>query len=174
MEQEAVCRENVVLIGMPGAGKSTLGVVLAKILNFAFLDADLEIQDQYGKPLHAIITERGPQGFIDVESSVLCGINTQKPTVIATGGSAVYSDQAMQHLASIGKVVYLRISCAELERRLGDLHERGVVMRNGMGMSLQDLFEERLPLYEKYAQITLDVEDLSITDGARLAAQAVK
>ena len=165
--------DNIVLIGMPGAGKSTLGVVLAKILNYDFLDADLVIQNKHGKTLQVLINEHGPQGFLDVENRDLQEINVQR-TVIATGGSAVYSNQAMEHLQSIGTVVYLQISYSELANRLGDLQERGVVMKGGMGMSLADLYEERLPLYEKWAEITVDVEKTSITQAAKKVVAALQ
>lgn len=158
--------DNVVLIGMPGAGKSTLGVVLAKILGYEFIDADLLIQSKLDKTLQKIIDACGPDGFIEVENEVLCTLSAKR-AVIATGGSAVYSDEAMEHLRSIGTVVYLRISYEELESRLGGLHERGVVMKNGMGMSLHDLYEERRPLYEKYADVTIDIDGLSVRDAAR-------
>ena len=165
--------DNIVLIGMPGAGKSTLGVVLAKILNYDFLDADLVIQNKHGKTLQTLINEYGPQGFLDVENQDLQEINVHR-TIIATGGSAVYSDRAMEHLRSIGTVVYLQISYKELANRLGDLQERGVVMKGGMGMSLADLYEERLPLYEKWADITIDVEKTSITKAAKKVAGALR
>lgn len=165
--------DNIVLIGMPGAGKSTLGVVLAKILNYDFLDADLVIQNKHGKTLQTLINEYGPQGFLDVENQDLQEINVHR-TIIATGGSAVYSDRAMEHLRSIGTVVYLQISYKELANRLGDLQERGVVMKGGMGMSLADLYEERLPLYEKWADITVDVEKTSITKAAKKVAGALR
>lgn len=158
--------DNVVLIGMPGAGKSTLGVVLAKILGYEFIDADLLIQSKLDKTLQKIIDACGPDGFIEVENEVLCTLSASR-AVIATGGSAVYSDEAMNHLKSIGTVVYLRVSYEELESRLGGLHERGVVMKNGMGMSLVDLYEERRPLYEKYADVTIDIDGLSVRDAAR-------
>lgn len=164
--------DNIVLIGMPGAGKSTLGVVLAKILNYDFLDADLVIQNKHGKTLQTLINEYGPQGFLDVENQDLQEINVHR-TIIATGGSAVYSDRAMEHLRSIGTVVYLRISYDELANRLGDLQERGVVMKGGMGMSLADLYKERLPLYEKWADITVDVEKTSITKAAKKVVAAL-
>lgn len=158
--------ENVVLIGMPGAGKSTLGVVLAKILGYEFIDADLLIQGKLDKTLQKIIDACGPDGFIEVENEVLCTLSATH-AVIATGGSAVYSDEAMRHLSSIGTVVYLKVSYEELESRLGGLHERGVVMKNGMGMSLADLYEERSPLYDKYADLTIDIDGLSVRDAAR-------
>lgn len=158
--------ENVVLIGMPGAGKSTLGVVLAKILGYEFIDADLLIQGKLDKTLQKIIDACGPDGFIEVENEVLCTLSATH-AVIATGGSAVYSDEAMRHLSSIGTVVYLKVSYEKLESRLGGLHERGVVMKNGMGMSLADLYEERSPLYDKYADLTIDIDGLSVRDAAR-------
>ena len=163
---------NIVLIGMPGAGKSTTGIVLAKILNKSFIDADLLIQNQCDKTLQKIIDAMGPDGFIEIENSILSDL-TAENSVIATGGSAVYSDEAMQHLAEIGKIVYLQISYDSLRGRLGDLQERGVVLKGGMGMSLRELYDERQPLYEKYAQITVNVDDLSITAAARKVASAL-
>lgn len=157
---------NIILIGMPGAGKSTLGVVLAKILNYSFIDADLLIQSQCDKTLQKIIDACGPDGFIEVENEVLCTLSADQ-SVIATGGSAVYSDEAMRHLSSIGTVVYLQVSLKELENRLGGLYERGVVMKDGIGMSLNALYEERIPLYEKYAEVTIDIDGLSVRDAAR-------
>lgn len=157
---------NIILIGMPGAGKSTLGVVLAKILNYSFIDADLLIQSQCDKTLQKIIDACGPDGFIEVENEVLCTLSADQ-SVIATGGSAVYSDEAMKHLSSIGTVVYLQVSLKELENRLGGLYERGVVMKDGIGMSLNALYEERIPLYEKYAEVIIDIDGLSVRDAAR-------
>lgn len=166
-------KNNIVLIGMPGAGKSTLGVVLAKILNYDFVDADLVIQNQCDKTLQKIIDACGPEGFIEVENQVLSGIQAEN-SIISTGGSAVYSDAAMRHLSEIGTVVYLKISYDQLVHRLSDLRERGVVMKDGIGMSLRDLFDERKPLYEQYAEITVDVDDLTITAAARKVADAVE
>lgn len=157
---------NIILIGMPGAGKSTLGVVLAKILNYSFIDADLLIQSQCDKTLQKIIDACGSDGFIEVENEVLCTLSADQ-SVIATGGSAVYSDEAMKHLSSIGTVVYLQVSLKELENRLGGLYERGVVMKDGIGMCLNALYEERIPLYEKYAEVTIDIDGLSVRDAAR-------
>ena len=163
---------NIVLIGMPGAGKSTVGVVLAKIINQQFVDADLVIQNQTGQTLQALIDELGSEGFIEVENRILCGIEAEH-TIIATGGSAIYSDEAMRHLSDIGTVVYLEISYESLVGRLGDLQERGVVMKGGAGMSLRDLYDERKPLYERYADVTVGIDGLSITDAARKVAGAL-
>lgn len=158
-------RDNIVLIGLPGAGKSTLGVVLAKMVNYRFLDCDLLIQQQLGKTLQEIIDEKGAAGFLEVENQVLQGINAKR-TIIATGGSAVYSDAAMGHLRNIGTVVNLRVDFDEMVRRLGDLDERGVVLRNGKVADLRDLYDERLPLYEQYADISLNLTDAAFREAA--------
>jgi len=147
---------NIVLIGMPGVGKSTVGVVLAKSMGYTFLDSDLLIQDKYKKLLHEIIEERGIKGFWQVENEVNAGIETEK-SVIATGGSVIYEAEAMAHLKRIGTVVYLKLSLEELTVRLGDLNERGVTLKEGQ--DLAGLYAERIPYYEKYADITSDCED---------------
>ena len=166
-------KDNIILIGMPGAGKSTLGIVLAKIMNYDFMDADLVIQNQCDKTLQKLIDACGPEGFIEVENQILSDIQASK-SIIATGGSAVYSDEAMRHLAEIGTVVYLQISYDELVSRLHDLQERGVVLKGGIGMSLRELYDERKPLYEQYAEITVNIDDLSITAAARKVADALR
>lgn len=153
--------QNIILIGMPGAGKSTVGVVLAKKLGYAFMDADLVIQGREGKLLHEIIAEQGVEGFWRVEEEVNESIRTDR-TVIATGGSAVYGERAMAHYKEIGKIVYLSLPLADIRERLGDLDERGVTLR--AGQDLTALYEERLPFYEKYADITVACEGLSIRE----------
>ncbi len=158
---------------MPGAGKSTLGIVLAKMVGYDFTDADLLIQRQSSKTLQKIIDACGPEGFIQVENEVLCNLKAQR-TVIATGGSAVYSEAAMAHLSEIGTVVYLEVSLGELQKRLGEVKpERGVVMKNGMGMSLADLYEEREPLYKKYAEITIDIDGTTVSEAASRLVEAL-
>lgn len=163
---------NIILIGMPSAGKSTVGVVLAKILTMEFVDGDLLIQNQCDRTLQRIIDAMGPEGFIAIENQVLSEVQITN-TVLATGGSAVYSDDAMSHLGRIGRVVYLQISYEEMVKRLGDIHERGVVLKGGAGMSLRELYDERLPLYERYADLVVNVDDLSLTAAARKVADAV-
>ena len=158
---------------MPGAGKSTVGVVLAKILGMDFLDADLLIQKQQGKTLQRIIEERGPEGFIAIENAALQGIDVRN-TVIAPGGSCVYSDEGMRHLASIGYVVYLKISFAGLQQRLGDLAERGVVLRDGQTESLLALYNERSPLYDAYAECTIDEDGMDLMTAAQTIAAAIQ
>ena len=152
---------NLILIGMPGAGKSTVGVVIAKKLGYHFMDSDLVIQDRMGKMLHEIITERGTDGFLEVEGEINSSISCNR-TVIATGGSAVYSSKAMEHFKQIGKVVYLQLSYDSIADRLGDLKERGVALQEGQ--TLRDLYEERIPLYEKYADITLNCDGKMIRE----------
>ena len=147
--------KNVILIGMPGAGKSTVGVVLAKRLGYTFLDSDLVIQQKYGKLLHELISEHGVEGFWKIENDVNAGLTCDR-TVIATGGSAIYGGEAMEHLRSIGTVVYLRLTLPQIEERLGDLTERGVTLREGQ--DLKALYEERTPLYEKYAHVIIDCD----------------
>lgn len=164
--------DNLILIGLPSAGKSTVGVVVAKMLGMDFLDGDLLIQRTEGATLPQLIDALGPEGFLAVENRVLAGIDCRN-TVIATGGSAVYSDEAMAHLKELGTVVYLRISYEEMTRRLGDIHQRGVVMRRGAGMSLRDMYEERLPLYEAWADITVDADGITLAEAARLVAENV-
>lgn len=152
-------KSNIVLIGMPGVGKSTIGVILAKVLGYQFVDADLVIQQKEGKLLHEIIAEVGPEGFIEVENRINSGIIAER-SIIATGGSVVYGKEAMEHLSAIGTVLYLKLPFEELERRLSDIRGRGVVLKNGQ--TLKDLYEERVPLYEKYADITVDEQGLDV------------
>lgn len=150
---------NIVLIGMPGCGKSTVGVVLAKVLGMHFCDTDLVIQQREGKRLQEIIDAEGNNAFLMHERDALLSLSLDN-TVIATGGSAIYSDEAMQHLKKSGKVVYLKVSEKEIERRLADFGGRGVAIENGM--TVADLYNERIPLYEKYADITVIGEGMDI------------
>ena len=153
--------KNIVLIGMPGVGKSTLGVVLAKELGFEFVDADLLIQKREKRLLKEIIAEDGVDGFLKIEEDVNASIEAER-TVIATGGSVIYSDKAMKHLKSIGKVVYLKLNFVDLDSRLGNLKGRGVVLKDGQ--TLKSLYEERTPLYEKYADITVSEDGLNLEE----------
>ena len=145
---------SIILIGMPSCGKSTLGVLLAKRLGYRFVDSDLLIQEREGRLLHRIIEEDGKEGFIKIENEVNSQID-EKYAVIATGGSVIYGEEAMENLKRLGKVVYLKIPYEEMCRRLGDFSHRGVVMRKGN--TLEEMYAERAPLYEKYADITVDV-----------------
>ena len=166
-------KTNIVLVGMPGAGKSTLGVVLAKILNLGFVDTDLLLQAHLGCTLQEYMDAHGAQALIEEEGKVLSQLDACN-SVIATGGSAVYSPGGMRHLGVLGPIVYLQISHESLVERLVDLDDRGVVMKGGASMSLRDLYEERVPLYERYADITVNVDGLSITAAARRVASLVR
>lgn len=163
--------DNIILIGMPGCGKSTVGVVLAKLLGFRFLDADLVIQEQQGRLLSDILQEDGLAVFKRIEENTNLSIRAQH-TVIATGGSAVYGARAMAHFREIGTVVYLKLPLREIKKRLGDLSRRGVAME--AGQSLRFLYEERVPLYEKYAHITVDVYQKNLKESAALILRAVR
>ena len=154
-------KSNIVLIGMPGVGKSTVGVILAKVLGYQFIDADLVIQKEEGRLLKDIIEEVGPEGFIEVENRVNASIEAEN-SIIATGGSVVYGAEAMKHLRDIGTVVYLRLPYTEIEKRLSDIKGRGVVLREGQ--TLFDLYKERTILYEKYADITIDETGLNVEE----------
>ncbi len=154
-------KNNVVLIGMPGAGKSTVGVVLAKVVGHKFVDSDLVIQEQQGKLLHELITEHGMDGFLEIENQTNASLDMTK-AVIATGGSVIYGKEAMEHLKEIGLVVYLKLSLESIADRLGDLKKRGVALKDGWG--LKELYEERVPLYEKYADVIIDCEEKAIRE----------
>ena len=154
-------QRNIVLIGMPGVGKSTIGVIVAKQLGYQFVDADLLIQQQEKRLLHEIISEEGVDGFLEIENRVNASIQTEG-AVIATGGSVIYGKEAMEHLSSIVTVVYLKLPYPELKRRLRNLKDRGVVLKDGQ--TLQDLYDERTPLYEKYADIIVDETGLEIEE----------
>ncbi|MFR5601407.1 MAG: shikimate kinase [Lachnospiraceae bacterium] len=146
-------KKNVTLIGMPASGKSTVGVLLAKRLGFAFVDVDLVIQEQEKRLLKKIIAEEGLEGFLEVENRVNASLEVER-SVIAPGGSVIYGKEAMEHLKEISQVVYLKLTYEDVEQRLGDLVDRGVALKDGM--TLKDLYEERVPYYEKYADITID------------------
>ncbi len=164
-------KDNIILIGMPGAGKSTVGVVLAKKLGYGFIDSDLVIQDRYGKLLHELISEHGIEGFWQIENDVNRGLEVHR-SIIATGGSAVYGQEAMKHLSQMGVVVYLKLTYEEIEQRLGDLNARGVTLKEGQ--TLAELYAERTPLYEKYAHITVECDDKPLRDVMQEIAEQVK
>lgn len=154
-------KKNIVLIGMPGAGKSTIGVILAKVTAYDFVDTDLVIQKEEKRKLSRIIEEEGAEGFIKAEERVIASLSL-KGAVISTGGSAVYGAAAMENLKENGTVVYLKLSYEAVSKRLADIKGRGVVLKEGQ--TLKDLYEERCLLYEKYADITVNEDGLGVEE----------
>ncbi len=154
--------DNIILIGMPASGKSAAGVLLAKTLGYDFVDSDLVIQRTTGRLLAEIISQDGPEAFIQTEENINLSLDVHR-SIIATGGSAVYGDRAMQRFRTEGTIVYLKTSLATLEKRLKgkSILTRGVVMKT-KGETLADLYAERCPLYEKYADITVSCDGLDI------------
>jgi shikimate kinase len=150
--------KNIVLIGMPGVGKSTVGVLLAKRVGYSFLDTDIYIQTQEGKSLQALIRQHGISGFCDIEARYMTSISV-KAHVLATGGSVIYRPKAMKHFKTTGVVIHLDIELAGLKKRLDDLDARGVVI--APGLTLDELYAERQPLYAKYADVTIKTDVLS-------------
>lgn len=147
--------KNIVLIGMPGAGKSTVGVLLAKSMLMNFCDTDLLIQNETGESLCDTIKKQGIDAFIRLEDEIIYNADFRN-SVIATGGSAVYGERAMNKLRENGKIVYLRVSPEELNKRVNNIHTRGIAMKEGT--TLAELYEERAPLYEKYADIIIECD----------------
>jgi len=147
---------NIILIGMPGAGKSTVGVILAKALGKTFIDTDIMIQEDSGRLLQDIIDTEGPRAFLEIEESTILSRYFAN-AVIATGGSVVFSTRAMEHLKSGGVVIYLKISFEEMEKRLRNITTRGIVLVAGQG--LREMYDQRVPLYEKYADRIIDCSE---------------
>ena len=145
--------ENITLIGMPASGKSMVGVFLAKRLGYSFVDVDILIQEKENRLLKEIIAEDGLEGFLKVENEVNRQLQARR-SVIAPGGSVIYGKEAMEHLKEISTVVYLKLSYEEVKKRLGNLVDRGVALKDGM--TLLDLYNERIPYYERYADITME------------------
>lgn len=163
-------KNNIVLIGMPGSGKSTVGVFLAKIVGYSFIDSDLLIQSREGKKLCEIIDEKGIDAFNEIENEVNASIEATN-TVIATGGSVIYGKEAMEHLKEIGTVVYLYVTPEELTARIDNFATRGISIREGQ--TFEQLFSERAPLYEKYCDIKIDCTKASLSKNAFQIAETL-
>ena len=164
-------KDNLVLIGMPGVGKSTAGVVAAKLAGYQFLDSDLVIMQRDGRRLREIIEQDGVEGFLSIENRVNAS-NSAHNTIIATGGSVVFGDGAMYHLSSIGTIVYLRASYETVASRVSDLKGRGVAMKPAQ--TLREIYEERKDLYEKFAEYIIDVDKQSIEATAKELAKIAR
>lgn len=153
--------DNVILIGMPGSGKSSVGVVLAKAMGFRFVDADLLIQEQEGALLQDILDEKGTEAFLDLEGDVLASLDCTR-TVIAPGGSCVCRGYAMEHLRALGTVVYLDLSLEDVTSRIHNLSTRGIALQPGQ--TLADVYAYRVPLYEQYAHLTVKAGGQTLTE----------
>lgn len=166
-----MAKQNIVLIGMPGAGKSTVGVILAKALGMAFVDTDLIIQKQAGCLLQELIDRDGVAKFLRVEERVIRELQVEN-CVIATGGSVIHSDAAVQHLRKNGLLLYLQLPYEEIKQRINNMSSRGIAMDKGR--KLIDLYDERVVLYEKYADIIIDGSDSSIEEVVYKAVGSIK
>ena len=164
-------KDNLIFIGMPAVGKSTVGVVVAKRLGKRFVDVDLVIQEQEKKLLREIIADVGEDGFLKVENRVNAGIEAEN-SVISPGGSVVYCEEAMRHYKEIGTVVYLKASYQTIKRRIRNPKKRGVVLRDGQ--TLRDLYNERVPYFEKYADITVCEDGFRIEETIENVLNAVE
>lgn len=153
--------KNIIFIGMPAVGKSTVGVVVAKRLGFDFIDTDLLIQKQENRLLREIIAEEGIDGFLAIENKVNREVEVQN-AVISPGGSVVYCEEAMEHFKKIGTIIYLKSSFETIQERLGNPKKRGVTLREGQ--TLKELYEERCVLFEKYADITITEDGLNLEE----------
>lgn len=147
---------------MPGCGKSTAGVLLAKTLGYSFLDTDLLLQQKAGKKLYEIIRDDGMEAFLQLENETVASLGDLDKTVIATGGSVVLGEAAMARLKSLGKIVYLQLPLAQIEHRVSNIKTRGIAM--GPGEGLADVYAHRVPLYERYADVTVSAQDFSLEE----------
>lgn len=164
-------KKNIVLIGMPGCGKSTTGVLLATDFSYDFIDTDFLIIREEGKKLPEIIEESGNEGFNRIEENLCATLHVQN-SVIATGGSVVYGERGMRNLSNEGIIVFIDVECDEIIRRIGDFSQRGIVL--GPGQTIKSLFEERRPLYQKYADITVDTSGLTLAESSELIGERVR
>uniref|UniRef100_UPI0040253498 shikimate kinase n=1 Tax=Eubacterium sp. TaxID=142586 RepID=UPI0040253498 len=171
MKTAKISEENIILIGMPGSGKSTCGVLAAKLLLKNFFDTDLLIQSLENKRLQQIIDERGTAEFKKAEEAAILSLNI-KGTVIATGGSVVYSQKAMEHLKKMGVVIYLHLSYEEMKSRIKNLSTRGIALEKGE--TLIDMYNERLPLYEKYADAVIECDKSTVDSTVKKIVEAVQ
>ena len=164
-------KKNLIFIGMPAAGKSTVGIVVAKRLGMQFIDTDLLIQEREKKLLCEIIAEVGEEGFIEIENRVNAEVDAEN-AVISPGGSVIYCEEAMEHYKKIGTIVYLKASYQTIKKRIHNPKKRGVVLRDGQ--TFQELYEERVKYFEKYADITISEDGCEIEDTIENVLKEVK
>lgn len=164
-------RSNIVLIGMPGAGKSTVGVLLARTLKMPFIDTDILIQEEQNMLLQDIINTYGIEKLLDTEENTIVNLCVEN-YIIATGGSAIYKEGSMRHLKDNGIIIYLHLKLSKIERRIKNITTRGIAM--GKGQSLADIYKERVPLYKKYADIEIDCSHKHIEDVISEIVQKIK
>ena len=164
-------KNNVILIGMPGSGKTTIGTELSEVIGYGYIDSDSVIVAREGKRLNEIIEEVGRDAFLDIEAKINSELCADR-CVIATGGSVIYRDHAMRKLQELGTIVYLKLPYEVIASRLGDLKKRGVALKDGF--TLKDLYEERAPLYEKYADVTVELFGASIADSVQEVVRAIR
>ena len=162
--------QNIILIGMPGSGKSTVGVLLAKALGLDFIDTDLTLQQWEGALLQNIINDRGTEVFLDLEQAAICSVQC-KNSVISPGGSCVCRERSMAHLKELGRIVYLRLPLEELEARLNNISTRGIAMEPGQ--TLSDLYDYRTPLYERWADVVVDSAGQSLEETVAATLRAL-
>ena len=163
-------KNNVILIGMPGSGKTTIGTEISEKIGYGYVDSDSVIVAREGKRLNEIIEEVGTEKFLDVDAKVNSELCADR-CVIATGGSVIYRDYAMEKLKTMGTIVYLQLSYESIASRLGDLKKRGVALKDGF--TLKDLYEERIPLYEQYADLTVNLDGLTIEQSVHKVVKAL-
>ena len=163
--------DNIILIGMPGSGKSSVGVVLAKALGKDFLDVDLLIQSREGALLQNILDDRGVEAFLDVEGEVIRSVSCRN-TVIAPGGSCVCREDAMEHLRDLGTLVYLKLSLPEVVKRIHNLDSRGIALQPGQ--TLADVYDYRVPRYERYADLTVDADGQTLVETIEVVKRALR
>ena len=162
---------NVVLIGMPGCGKSTLGVLLAKALMMDFVDTDLIMQNQSGKPLQQMVDELGTEGFSQAEEDCICGLKLDN-TVIATGGSVALEERAMKHLAKTGVIVFVKLTYETIESRLKNISTRGITLKKGQ--TLRDLYNLRQPYNHHWGQIIVESDGQDIEQTVEMLVNKLK
>ena len=166
-----MAKSNIILIGMPGCGKTTLGTELSEKIGYGYIDSDSVIVAREGKRLSEIIAEKGREAFLDIEAKINSELCANR-CVIATGGSVIYRDYAMEKLKTIGTIVYIKLPYEVIARRLGDLKKRGVALKEGF--TLRDLYEERVPLYEKYADIKVELIGETIAQSVNKVITAIE